>query len=306
MKIALPKISRPDKLRGVSSPAHRRFFPLAAWLLLCAWLCGLLVPARVEAMTTAPAKIASWGAGVSASGRLSDPSSVNQDGIRVGEPCDYESVSGLPEWLSRDPIAENGGINLYEYSGNSPVYRIDPLGLYPATLGLSGRQTNALDNPNYPTPSAANVAEAAGVAAIGLPAIGVASEAMLGGTLANAVGDATLSLAARFSGAATALAGLAAALGGTGEELPENQVLVCRWGRPGLQPGDWVMKGGKNFWNYFWSGKYQPSWMPGGNIPASPASGEEFLVPAASIVFPPGVVGAIKAMLGQRIYTGPE
>jgi hypothetical protein len=134
VKIALPKISRPDKLRGVSSPAHRRFFPLAAWLLLCAWLCGLLVPARVEAMTTAPAKIASWGAGVSASGRLSDPSSVNQDGIRVGEPCDYESVSGLPEWLSRDPIAESGGINLYGYVGNNPVSETDPLGLSPADV----------------------------------------------------------------------------------------------------------------------------------------------------------------------------
>ena len=32
-------------------------------------------------------------------------------------------------WLSRDPIAENGGINLYAYVGNDPVNYWDPLGL---------------------------------------------------------------------------------------------------------------------------------------------------------------------------------
>jgi uncharacterized protein RhaS with RHS repeats len=32
-------------------------------------------------------------------------------------------------WLSRDPIAENGGINLYEYCVDSPTIWTDPLGL---------------------------------------------------------------------------------------------------------------------------------------------------------------------------------
>lgn len=32
-------------------------------------------------------------------------------------------------WLSRDPIAERGGPNLYGYVGNSPSDRVDPLGL---------------------------------------------------------------------------------------------------------------------------------------------------------------------------------
>ena len=35
----------------------------------------------------------------------------------------------LGMWLSRDPIAENGGINLYAYVGNDPILRYDPLGL---------------------------------------------------------------------------------------------------------------------------------------------------------------------------------
>ena len=41
----------------------------------------------------------------------------------------YETVSGRPQWLSRDPIGENGGINLYAYVGNNPVNATDPLGL---------------------------------------------------------------------------------------------------------------------------------------------------------------------------------
>jgi RHS repeat-associated protein len=35
----------------------------------------------------------------------------------------------LGRWLSRDPIAENGGINLYGYVGNDPINMIDTLGL---------------------------------------------------------------------------------------------------------------------------------------------------------------------------------
>jgi hypothetical protein len=33
-------------------------------------------------------------------------------------------------WLSRDPIGEEGGVNLYVYAGNDPVRRIDPHGLF--------------------------------------------------------------------------------------------------------------------------------------------------------------------------------
>ena len=33
-------------------------------------------------------------------------------------------------WLSRDPIAERGGLNLYAYATNNPSVRTDPLGLY--------------------------------------------------------------------------------------------------------------------------------------------------------------------------------
>ena len=37
--------------------------------------------------------------------------------------------ASLGRWLSRDPIAEQGGINLYGYVGGNAVNRVDPLGL---------------------------------------------------------------------------------------------------------------------------------------------------------------------------------
>ena len=39
----------------------------------------------------------------------------------------YDPVTG--RWLSRDPIGEAGGINLYGYVGNDPIGLVDPLGL---------------------------------------------------------------------------------------------------------------------------------------------------------------------------------
>lgn len=42
-------------------------------------------------------------------------------------------------WLSRDPIEEAGGINLYGFVGNDPVNNIDPFGLYEEDgLALAG------------------------------------------------------------------------------------------------------------------------------------------------------------------------
>jgi RHS repeat-associated protein len=41
----------------------------------------------------------------------------------------------LGRWISRDPIAEQGGINLYRYIENNPVEIVDPLGLWQITVG---------------------------------------------------------------------------------------------------------------------------------------------------------------------------
>jgi len=46
----------------------------------------------------------------------------------------YDADTG--RWISRDPIAENGGINLYGYCLNDPVNWVDPLGLWTFGYGL--------------------------------------------------------------------------------------------------------------------------------------------------------------------------
>lgn len=44
--------------------------------------------------------------------------------------------AGLGRWISSDPIAEDGGLNLYGYVGNDPVNGWDPLGLFSAAEGI--------------------------------------------------------------------------------------------------------------------------------------------------------------------------
>jgi RHS repeat-associated protein len=48
-------------------------------------------------------------------------------GLNVTKYRFYDPNTG--KWLSRDPIAERGGINLYGYAHNAPSNLIDPLGL---------------------------------------------------------------------------------------------------------------------------------------------------------------------------------
>ena len=44
-------------------------------------------------------------------------------------PTAMKSASGIPYWPSRDPIEDEGGMNLYGYCSNSPVQNFDILGL---------------------------------------------------------------------------------------------------------------------------------------------------------------------------------
>ena len=53
----------------------------------------------------------------------------------------YEPLTG--RWLNRDPIEEDGGLNLYEFVGNSPLARYDFLGMFPRPYGGSQNESYA-------------------------------------------------------------------------------------------------------------------------------------------------------------------
>jgi RHS repeat-associated protein len=75
---------------------------------------------------------------------LHRPSGLNLTLFRA-----YSSIAG--RWLSRDPIAEKGGVNLYAYVANDPVGLIDQLGLdeYEVTGG-GGTTVSGFPPPSVP------------------------------------------------------------------------------------------------------------------------------------------------------------
>jgi RHS repeat-associated protein len=55
------------------------------------------------------------------------PSGLNLTMFRAYNP-------NLGRWISRDPLGEAGGTNLYDYVANNPISRIDPLGLWQISI----------------------------------------------------------------------------------------------------------------------------------------------------------------------------
>jgi len=61
----------------------------------------------------------------------------------------YSASSG--RWLSRDPIEESGGINLYAFLGNAPLSKVDPFGEDAAVVsagGYTGHTSFVIINPD--------------------------------------------------------------------------------------------------------------------------------------------------------------
>jgi RHS repeat-associated protein len=64
------------------------------------------------------------------------------DGSSTGRP--FDPATG--RWLSRDPIGEDGGINLYAYTDNDPIDGIDPWGLFSVVASEFGGAGDANHN----------------------------------------------------------------------------------------------------------------------------------------------------------------
>jgi RHS repeat-associated protein len=220
----------------------------------------------------------------------------------------------LMRFLNADPMGFTGGLNWFAFADGNPISQSDPFGLAAAKndfWGQVGDKLNALAESMFYALQDSRGATAAGTDRIINGAVSGGSPILASieplknagvyqpGSAADRGGDfmATYAMTVGFVlGARGAFASEAAEAGG--------MTTVSRWGKPGLEAGDWVMKGEVSKSNYFWSGKYQPEWMPGGNIPASYAAGENFVVPKSSLGNPPGVIGKVKGLLGQKIYNG--
>ena len=79
-------------------------------------------------------------------------------------PTSMDAVETTPyRWISRDPLGENGGINLYDYVANIPIKYTDRLGLSGPQVGLPIQGNNGPQNPNQSDPAgeASNSADGA-------------------------------------------------------------------------------------------------------------------------------------------------
>ena len=114
---------------------HRRPLIASAVRFLTACVLAIILSCAAAAAALTPCvKTASWGSDESASGRFGDAPTAERESIKGGEAWSYESALGRTAWLSRDPIGEKGGLNLYGYVGNQPASLVDADGRCPLAI----------------------------------------------------------------------------------------------------------------------------------------------------------------------------
>jgi hypothetical protein len=197
-------------------------------------------------------------------------------------------------FLNPDPAGFSGGLNFYAYADGNPISLIDPFGLsavgdyfydvgqvfvgYGQAVGDTvGGLYNVVRHPVNTVEGVYNVATHP-VQAYNAISQGVADTWNSGLEGQGRIIGHVLITAATFG------ATKATSIAGRSSELVD----VSRWGRPGLEAGDWVMEGGKTLLNYRLSGKWQNGF---GNEFAPFEAGETFTVPRGSLYPPKGLTG---------------
>ena len=251
------------------------------------------------------------------------------------------SSAAQGRWTSPDPLPgwpeDPQSWNRYAYVRNNPLLLTDPLGLSYEICGVDGKdcgvysdkqyeqlrkdksfiiakgkiysrtkdgkQGDMLGSVKYQGPDLEDRGQAvsSGLAARADASNQLIATVAVGSTAVGVSGGAFVGFTGLSSGGLTTLATGGEAVGVEG--LTAEQVaLVSRWGRSGLQPGDWVMNGGTGLLTYLMSGKWQPGL---GNQFANFTSGQNFLVPKATLQNPGWAengLGWIKNLLGQRFF----
>jgi len=208
-------------------------------------------------------------------------------------------------WLNRDPIGFSGGVNLYGYVAGNPVGPTDNTGLDPYDYAQR-KAVEGYQQGGFWGEAKANFFN--GLTAL-YDTIGGRQVKGLASKTGTAVANGDYPEAIVYGAATVGTIGFEAfsfgrggGITGSAESLvPEELTTVSRWGRPGLEAGDWVMKGPANRLNYIFSFKWQPGM---GNIFTPFSAGEEFTVATSSVRWPTGwgIDGWWKGIFGQRIY----
>ncbi len=213
----------------------------------------------------------------------------------------------LGKWLNRDPIAEAGGLNQYEYVNSQPVNRVDPLGMkggdaLPSWLdvtspwGLYGQ----VGVPAYTVAGFAGYLGTSGAAGAAAALGATKVSTILGGSaVAYGWGGGGLAgLSAAGSALAVPFAGVAAAATGgwyLGRAIDKaDDWMLDKFGMSPLMGTKAALNGwGQEFWNWYdgegdpngrGKGFSKPQWTPntfdeyirrrGRNAPPNPCPGE--------------------------------